>query len=80
MARTPSSDGFTDPYPAHVSLIRPALQLPAARNLLMDLGDQGHWVKFMIRDRGSDFTAAFDSGALAGWDTVTAGAGALSQR
>jgi putative transposase len=31
-----------------------------ARNLLMDLGDQTHWVKFMIRDRGSNFTAAFD--------------------
>ena len=26
----------------------------------MDLGDQGHQVKFMIRDRGSNFTAAFD--------------------
>jgi putative transposase len=32
-----------------------------ARNLLMDLGDQAHWVKFMIRDRGSNFTAAFDT-------------------
>jgi putative transposase len=32
-----------------------------ARNLLMDLGDQAHWVKFMIRDRGSNFTAAFDA-------------------
>jgi putative transposase len=31
-----------------------------ARNLLMDLGDQAHRVKFMIRDRGSNFTAAFD--------------------
>ena len=51
-----------------------------ARNLLMDLGDQGHWVKFMIRDRGSNFTAAFDSGALAGWDTVISRASALSQR
>jgi hypothetical protein len=27
------------------------------RNRLMDLGDQAHWVKFMIRDRGSNFTA-----------------------
>jgi putative transposase len=31
-----------------------------ARNLLMDLGDQGRQVKFMIRDRGSNFTSAFD--------------------
>src|ERR1035437_9414469 len=32
-----------------------------ARNLLMDLDDQTHRVKFMIRDRGSNFTAAFDA-------------------
>ncbi len=32
-----------------------------ARNLLMDLGEQAHLVKFMIRDRSSDFTAAFDA-------------------
>jgi putative transposase len=32
-----------------------------ARNLLMDLGDQAHWAKFMIRDRGSNYTAAFDA-------------------
>jgi transposase InsO family protein len=32
-----------------------------ARNLLMDLGEQTHRVKFMIRDRGSDFTAALDA-------------------
>ena len=31
----------------------------------MDLGDQAHLVKFMIRDRGSNFTAAFDA-VLAG--------------
>ena len=30
-----------------------------ARNLLMDLGEQARQVKFMIRDRGSNFTAAF---------------------
>ena len=36
-----------------------------ARNLVMDLGGQGHRVKFMIRDRGSDYTAAFDA-VLAG--------------
>lgn len=32
-----------------------------ARNLLMDLGEQTHRIKLMIRDRGSDFTAAFDA-------------------
>jgi putative transposase len=34
---------------------------PAGRNLIMDLGDQAHRTKFMIRDRGSNFTAAFDA-------------------
>jgi putative transposase len=32
-----------------------------ARNLLIDLGEQAHQVRFMIRDRGSNFTAAFDA-------------------
>ena len=32
-----------------------------ARNLIMDLGEQAHRVKFVIRDRGSNFTAAFDA-------------------
>jgi putative transposase len=32
-----------------------------ARNLLMDLCDQAERMKFMIRDRGSNFTAAFDA-------------------
>ena len=32
-----------------------------ARNLVMDLDEQAHRVKFMIRDRGSNFTAAFDA-------------------
>jgi putative transposase len=32
-----------------------------ARNLMMDLGERAHRVKFMIRDRGSNFTAAFDA-------------------
>jgi putative transposase len=32
-----------------------------ARNLIMDLGEETHQVKFMIRDRGSNFTAAFDA-------------------
>ena len=31
-----------------------------ARNLAMDLGEQAHRVKFMIRDRGSYFTAVFN--------------------
>ena len=32
-----------------------------ARNLLMDLGDQAEHVKFIIRDRGPNFTTAFDA-------------------
>jgi len=32
-----------------------------ARNLIMDLGEQARQIKFMIRDRGSNFTAAFDA-------------------
>ena len=32
-----------------------------ARNLVMDLGEQAHRARFMIRDRGSNFTAAFDA-------------------
>ena len=32
-----------------------------ARNLMMDLGEQAERVKFVIRDRGSNFTAAFDA-------------------
>jgi putative transposase len=36
-----------------------------ARNLLMDLGGQADRMKFMIRDRGSNLTAAFDA-VLAG--------------
>jgi len=36
-----------------------------ARNLIMDLGEHAYRVKFMIRDRGSNFTAAFDA-VLAG--------------
>jgi putative transposase len=36
-----------------------------ARNLLMNPGDQAHQVKFMIRDRGSNFTTASDA-VLAG--------------
>jgi putative transposase len=32
-----------------------------ARNLIMDLGEQAHQIKFMIRDRGPNYTAAFDA-------------------
>ena len=32
-----------------------------ARNLLMDLDEQARQVRFMIRDRGSNFTTAFDT-------------------
>ena len=32
-----------------------------ARNLIMDLGGQAEPMKFVIRDRGSNFTAAFDT-------------------
>ena len=32
-----------------------------ARNLIMDLGEQAHLVKFIIRDRGSNYTAAFNA-------------------
>src|SRR5438309_518042 len=31
-----------------------------ARNLVMHLGEQAHRVKFMIRERGSNYTTAFD--------------------
>ncbi|MGA2828516.1 MAG: integrase core domain-containing protein [Streptosporangiaceae bacterium] len=36
-----------------------------ARNLIMDLGEQAHQAKFMIRDRGSNYTFAFNE-VLAG--------------
>ena len=32
-----------------------------ARNLIMDLGEHAHRVKFMIRDRGPNFTVTFDA-------------------
>jgi putative transposase len=42
-----------------------------ARNLLMNFGGQAHRAKFMIRDRGSNFTSAFDAIlADAGMQTV----------
>ena len=44
-----------------------------APNLLMDLGEQAGRVKFMIRDRGPDFTAAFDAvladAGIRGWES-----------
>ena len=46
----------------------------------MDLGEQAHRVKFMIRDRGSNYTAAFDA-VLAGrvmCDSAAGGAGSAS--
>jgi transposase InsO family protein len=32
-----------------------------ARNLVIDLGEQAHRARFMIRDRGSNFTTAFNA-------------------
>jgi putative transposase len=47
-----------------------------ARNLITDLGEQAHQIKFMIRDRGSNYTAAFDAVlADAGIQTVLAASG-----
>ncbi len=57
-----------------------------ARNLVMDLGEQAHQVKFMIRDRGPNYTAAFDTVlADAGIRTVlcnvrTPGMNAIAER
>jgi putative transposase len=45
----------------------------------MDLGELTHRVKFVIRDRGPDFTAAFDAVlADAGIRTVMATSGRLA--
>ena len=34
---------------------------PAARNLSLTLGERFEDIKFLIRDRGSNFTASFDA-------------------
>src|SRR5213076_600954 len=36
----------------------------AARNLLMDLDEQAHRFRFLIRDRDSRFTAVFDAAGI----------------
>jgi putative transposase len=50
------------------------------RNLLMDLGDHAEDFRFLVRDRGPDFTAAFDAVlASAGITTVKIPPGALAR-
>ena len=39
----------------------PIIDVRQARNLVMDLGEQAHRARFMIRDRGANFTIAFDA-------------------
>ena len=47
-----------------------------ARNLIMDLGERAHEIKFMIRDRGSYYTTAFGAAlADAGFRTCHATSG-----
>ena len=51
-----------------------------ARNLVMDLGEQAHRVKFMIRDHGSNYAAAFDAIlADAGIRTISGGSCAITR-
>ena len=49
------------PHPRHHRASHRAWTAHQARNLVMDLGEQAHKIKFMIRDRGSNYTAAFDT-------------------
>ena len=51
-----------------------------ARNLVMDLGGQAERMKFMIRDRGSNYTAAFERGHFCGWPGRLCGHGWTLER
>jgi putative transposase len=46
---------------------RPGRPVQQARNLALNLDEQFADVKFLIRDRGSNFTASFDAVFQAGW-------------
>jgi hypothetical protein len=51
-----------------------------ARNLLMDLDDQAHRLRYLIRDRDAKFSAAFDTVfAAAGIDIVKSRRGRLAR-
>jgi hypothetical protein len=50
-----------------------------ARNLLMDLDDAGHRIRFLLRDRDAKFTTALDGVFIAAGIRMI-GAGAAGQR